>query len=176
MVDRKAALGGIGGLRPLGQGLDEVFVVELDLEGRAGEVFRRKLKRGRGEVDALIVVAPGPRQDFAHLTRVAAGDINKGEGPRDSVERIVQKLASRSMRDRVGVHKLLIGRPLLLKLLQGVPVGHRLFKRKLADEDVDHSMPVIRSNRRKICNGRLWPYPQLITSPGASLFLSWASR
>ena len=142
MVDRKAAPGGIGGLRPLGQGLDEVFVVELDLEGRAGEVFRRKLKRGRLEVDALIVVAPGPPQDFAHLTRVAAGDINKGEGPRDSVERIVQKLASRSMRDRVGVHKLLIGRPLLLKLLQGVRVGRRLSGRKLTDEDIDHSMPL----------------------------------
>src|SRR5215813_6660361 len=99
MVDRKAAPGGIGGLRPLGQGLDEVFVVEFDLEGQAGEGFRGELKRGRGEVDALVVAAPGAGQDFSHLTGVAAGDIDKGEGPRDSVERIVQKLASGSMRD-----------------------------------------------------------------------------
>src|SRR5262245_2108965 len=102
MVDRKAAPGGIGGPRPLGQGFDEVFVVELDLEGRAGEVFRRKLKRGRGEVNALVVAAPGAGQDFEHLARVAAGDIDKGEGSRDSVERVPQKLASRFMRDRVG--------------------------------------------------------------------------
>jgi len=45
MVDRKAALGGIGRLWPLGQSLDEVFVVQLGLEGNANEVFRRKLKR-----------------------------------------------------------------------------------------------------------------------------------
>src|SRR5262245_57933734 len=106
MVDRKAAPGGIGGLRPLGQGVDEVFVVQLDLEGRVGEVFRRNLKCGRGEVDALVVAAPGAWQDLTHLTGVAAGDINKGEGPRDSGERVVQKLASRSMRDCVGVHEL----------------------------------------------------------------------
>src|SRR5262245_44845692 len=141
MVDRKAAPGGIGGLRPLGQGLDEVFVVEFDLEGRAGEVFRRKLKRGRGEVDALVVAAPGARQNIRTLTGIASGDMYKGACPRDSVERVVQKHASRSMRDRVGVHELLIGRPMLLELLQGVPVGHRLFGRKLTDEDVDHSMP-----------------------------------
>jgi hypothetical protein len=30
---------------------------------------------------------------------------------------------------------------LLLKLLQGVLVGHRLFGCKLSDKDVDHSMP-----------------------------------
>jgi len=32
-MNRKATPGGIGRLRPLNQGLDEVFVVELDLEG-----------------------------------------------------------------------------------------------------------------------------------------------
>ena len=109
MVDRKAAPGGIGGLRPLGQGSDEVFVVELDLVGRAGEVLRRKLKRGRREVDAQVVAAPGAEQNLAHLTCVAAGDIDNGEGRWDSTERIVQKLASCSMRERVGVHELLIG-------------------------------------------------------------------
>src|SRR5262245_1844448 len=142
MVDRKAAPGGIGWLRPFGQGLDEVFVVELYLKGRAGEVFRRKLKRGRGEIDALVVAAPGARQNFSHLTRVAAGDIDKGERRRDSTERVVQKLASRSMRERVGVYELLIGRPLLLKLFQSVMIGYCLFGRKLADKDVDHSMPL----------------------------------
>jgi hypothetical protein len=35
----------------------------------------------------------------------------------------------------------MIGQPLLLKLFQGVLVGHHLFGRKLADEDVDHSRP-----------------------------------
>jgi len=141
MVDREAAPDGISGLRPLGEGLDEVFVVELDLVGRAGQVFRRKLKRWHGEVDALVVAASGAGQNFAHLARIAARNIDKGEGPRDSVERVVQKLASRSMGERVGVHELLIGRPLLLKLLQSVVVGHCLFERKLADEDVDHLMP-----------------------------------
>jgi len=33
VMNRKATPGGIGRLRPLNQGLDEVFVVELDLEG-----------------------------------------------------------------------------------------------------------------------------------------------
>jgi hypothetical protein len=79
MMDRKAAPGSIGGLRPLGQGLDEVFVVELDLEARAGKVLRRKLKRWHGEVDAVVVAAPSAGQNFAHLARVAAGDIDKGE-------------------------------------------------------------------------------------------------
>ena len=72
MVDRKAALGGIGRLWPLGQSLDEVFVVELDLEARAGKILRRKLKRWHGEVDAVVVAAPSAEQNFAHLTRVAA--------------------------------------------------------------------------------------------------------
>src|SRR6516165_12594293 len=108
MVDRKAAPGSIGGLRPLGQGLDEVFVVELDLEGRAGQVFCCKLKRGCGEVDAAVVAAPGAGQNFAHLARIAARDIDKGKGCRDGAKRVVQKVASRYMRERVGVHELLI--------------------------------------------------------------------
>src|SRR5262245_1410859 len=85
-----------------------------------------------------IVVVHDPEGAFA-VRRTASKD---NEGPRDSVERVVQKLASGSMRDCVGVHELLIGRPLLLELLQGVPVGHSLLGRKLADEDVDHSMPM----------------------------------
>src|SRR5262245_57641963 len=142
MMHRKAAPGSIGRLWPLGQGLDEVFVVELDLEGRGGHVFRRKLKRWPGEVNAVVVAAPGAAQNFAHLTGVAAGNIDKREGRRDSTERVAQKIASRSVRQCVGVHELLISRPLLLKLLQGLLVGHRLFRRKLADENVDHSMPL----------------------------------
>ena len=141
MMHRKAAPGSMGRLWPLGQGLDEVFVVERDLEGRVGQVFRRKLKRWRGEVNAVVVAAPGAGQNLAHLTGVAAGNIDKGEGRRDSTERVAQKIASRSVRQCVGVHELLISRPLLLKLLQGLLVGHRLFGRKLADENVDHSMP-----------------------------------
>ena len=105
MVDREAAPCGIGGLRPHGQGLDEVFVVELNLEGRAGKVLRRKLKRGRREVDALVVATPGAGQNFAHLTRVAAGDIDKREGRRNSTERVVQKVTGSSMR-------LILGYPL----------------------------------------------------------------
>src|SRR5262245_39155288 len=141
MVNGKAAPGGVGGLRPLGQSLDEVFVIELNVVGRAGEVLRRKLKRGRREVDGLVVAAPSAEQNLAHLARVTTSDVDKGEGHRDSTEYVVQKLASCSMRERVGLDELLIGRPLLLKLLQGVPIGHRLFGCKLADEDVDHSMP-----------------------------------
>ena len=45
MVDRKAALGGIGRLCRLVGASTKVFVVELGLEGSANEVFRRKLKR-----------------------------------------------------------------------------------------------------------------------------------
>ena len=97
----KAAPCGIGGLRPLGQGLDEVF--ELNLEGRAGKVLRRKLKRGHREVDALVVATPGAGQNFAHLTRVAAGDIDKREGRRNSTERVV--VTGSSMR-------LILGYPL----------------------------------------------------------------
>jgi hypothetical protein len=69
-------------------------------------VFRCKLKRGRGGVDAVVAAAPGAEQNFAHLTRVAAGDIDKGEGGGDSAERVVQKVTSRSMRECVGVHEL----------------------------------------------------------------------
>src|SRR5262249_24071209 len=75
VVNRKAAPGCIGPLWPLGQSLDEVFLVELDLEGDGREVFRRKLKRWHGEVDALVMATPGAGQNFAHLTRVATGDI-----------------------------------------------------------------------------------------------------
>jgi len=38
------------------------------------------------------------------------------------------------MRECVGVHELLIGRPLLLKLLKGVRVGQSPFGGKLTDE------------------------------------------
>ena len=100
MVDRKAAPCGIGGPWPHGQGLDKVF--ELNLEGRAGKVLRRKLKRGRREVDAL-VATPVAGQNFAHLTRVAAGDIDKREGRRNSTERVV--VTGSSMR-------LILGYPL----------------------------------------------------------------
>lgn len=92
MMHRKAAPGGIGGLWPLGQGLDEVFVVELDLEGRVGHVFRCKLKRWRRKVNAMVVAAPSAGQDFAHLTGVAASNIDKGEGRQDSTEHVARSL------------------------------------------------------------------------------------
>jgi hypothetical protein len=44
------------------------------------------------------VATPGAGQNFAHLTRVAAGDIDKREGRRNSTERVVQKVTGRSMR------------------------------------------------------------------------------
>ncbi len=64
VMDRQAAPGRVGMLRPAHHGLDEIAVVEVDLERHAGEIGGGKLERRLRQVDAVIVAdfgaAPTP--------------------------------------------------------------------------------------------------------------------
>jgi hypothetical protein len=53
-----------------------------------------------------------------HLARVTAGNVEKGERLRDRVQRAVEDSSHLLMGERVGIHQLLIGRTLLLELLE----------------------------------------------------------
>ena len=54
VMDREAAPRRIGGLRAPLQSLDEVAMIELDVEGDAGEILGRKLERGLRKIDAVM--------------------------------------------------------------------------------------------------------------------------
>jgi hypothetical protein len=59
-----------------------------------------------------------------HLARIAAGDIEKGEGPvKAPVECVVKQRAHGSLGKLVAVDQLLVGRPLSLELFQRGRVG-----------------------------------------------------
>jgi hypothetical protein len=113
-MDREAAPGHIGRLGTLSHCLDEVAMIELDLEGHLLEVVCRELERGLGEIDPVIVtdLCPGER---SHLARVAAGNIEKGEGDgKGLVEGVVKDSTDGPMGKLIGTDELLIGRPLPL--------------------------------------------------------------
>ena len=101
-MDRQPAPGGVGGLGPPGERADEVAVVELDLEGHAGEVLCGELERGLRQIDAVIVADLGAGERAAHLAGIAAGDIDKGERLGKRGERAVQDRADFFMGERVG--------------------------------------------------------------------------
>jgi hypothetical protein len=63
----------------------------------------------------VIVVDLGRAKRASHLAGIAAGNIEKGEGLRDRVQRLVEDPSHLLVRERVAVDELLVGRPLLLE-------------------------------------------------------------
>ena len=89
-MDRETAPRRIGGLRAPFQRVDEIAMVELDLEGYAREILGGKLERGLRQVDAVIVLDLGRTKSLRHLAGIAAGNVEKGEGLRDHLQRLVE--------------------------------------------------------------------------------------
>lgn len=139
VMNGQAAPRDVGRLRPAGHRLDEVTMVELDLERHVLEIVRCKLERRLGKIDAVIVTNLGAGER-AHLARIAASDVEKGEGPIEAlVERVVKQRAHRRMRKLVAVDELLVGRPLSLELLQCGRIDDGAVGLKLMDEDIHHA-------------------------------------
>src|SRR6476619_2782095 len=80
MMDRQAAPRHIGRLGRACPRLDEVAMVKLDLEGHVLEIVRSEIEGRLRKIDTVIMTNLGAGQR-PHLTRIAAGDIEKGEGP-----------------------------------------------------------------------------------------------
>jgi hypothetical protein len=98
-------------------------VIELDSKGHAGKIFGGEFQSGLRQVDAVIMIRVGARERRAHLARIAARDIDKGERLRNRGESLMQDRADLLVRKRVGVDQFLIRRPLFLKLLERGLVG-----------------------------------------------------
>src|SRR5262249_54090851 len=97
VMNGQAAPRDIGWLRPKGYRLDEVAMVKLDLEGHVLEIVRRKLERRLGKVDPVIVASLGAG-GRPHLACIAAGDVQKGEGPIEPlIERVTKQRAHLAM-------------------------------------------------------------------------------
>jgi hypothetical protein len=113
-------------------------MIELDLKGHMFEVLGSQFERGFGQIDTVIVADLCiPKR--AHLACVPASDIKKGEGHGEGlVEGVMQKLADRFMGEPIRIHDLLVGRPLLLELLECGPIHDRTARLKLMDQNVDH--------------------------------------
>ena len=111
-------------------------MVELDFERNPRKVLGGKLERGLGQFDAVIVLDLGAGERVAHLARIAAGNVEKGERLRDRLQRAMENRPHLLMGERVGIHQLLIGRPLLLELLERGFVGHRALGVEVMNVDV----------------------------------------
>jgi hypothetical protein len=146
MMDREAAPGGVRFLGSPGECGDEVAVVELDLERNAGEVLRGKLKRRLRQIDAVIMPDLGAGERLPHLVGIAAGNIEKDEGLGDGGQRPMQDRSHFLMGERIVIDQFLIGRPLLLKLLERGPVGDRAFGMEVMNVDV-HASAGLRVSR-----------------------------
>jgi len=138
MMDGGAAPGGVCGFGTLHQSLDEIDLVELDRERRVFEILGRELKRGLGKIDTVIMVDLGAGEGLLHLAGVAANDVDKGEGFDEPSQRGVEKVAGLLRGQRVIVDELLVGRPLLLELLERCLVGDIFAGCKVVDSD--HSL------------------------------------
>jgi hypothetical protein len=89
--------------------------------------FRGKLKRRLRQIDAVIVPDLGAGERLPHLVGIPAGNVEKGEGLGDGCERPMQDRSHFLMGERIAIDQFLIGRPLLLKLLEHGAVGDRAF-------------------------------------------------
>jgi hypothetical protein len=78
-------------------------MIELDREGNALQVLGGKFQRRLRQVDAVIMVDLGTRERTLHLAGIAAGDVEKGERLRKSLERIVKELPYFLVGERVGI-------------------------------------------------------------------------
>jgi hypothetical protein len=110
-------------------------VIELNFERDTGKILCGKRERGFGQIDAVIVPDLGTGERRPHLAGIAAGNIEKGEGPRQRGKRAMQDRARFAMRNRVAIDQFLIGRPLLLKLLERDFVGDSAFGVEAMDVD-----------------------------------------
>ena len=146
MMDREAALGGVRFLGPPSERGDEIAVVELDLERNAGEVLPGKLECRLRQIDAVIVPDLGAGERLPHLAGIAAGNVEKGEGLGDGGERPTQDRSHFLMGERIAIDQFLIGRPLLLKLLERGAVGDRAFGMEVMNVDV-HACAGLRASR-----------------------------
>jgi hypothetical protein len=110
-------------------------VIELDLERDTGEILGGKRQRRLRQIDTVIVPDLGPGERRPHLAGVAAGNIDEGEGSRQRGKRAMQDRAHLTMRTGVAIDQFLIGRPLLLKLLERAFVGDGALGVEVMDVD-----------------------------------------
>ena len=123
VMDREPAPRRIGGLRAPFQRVDEIAMVELDLEGYAREILGGKLERGLRQVDAVIVLDLGRTKSLLHLAGIAAGNIEKGEGLRDRLQRLVEDPSDLLVGERIAIDQLLVSRPLLSGIARERPAS-----------------------------------------------------
>jgi hypothetical protein len=135
VIDRQPAPGGIGGLRSARQRGGEVAVIELD-QLHARQVVGRKLQGRLRQVDAVIVVNFGAGERAAHLAGIAAGDVDQGERLGHGRQRLVQDRPHLLVRQSIGIDQFLIGRPLLLELLERGLIGDRALGVTVTDVNV----------------------------------------
>ena len=140
MVDRQAAPGNIGRLLPAVHRLDEIAVIEIDDEGHSGEILRREIERRLRQVDAVIMADRRARQHPPHQARITAGNVEDLKRPRKAVcQSRAETVAHRLVRQAIGIDELLIGGPLLLKLLQRRGIDHCAPVAKLMNADIDQA-------------------------------------
>ena len=143
VMDGQAAPRHIGGFGAAGQGFDEVAMIEVHLEGHVLQIARSQFERGLGEINPVLVPRFRARERALHLTRVAAADVEHGKGPGEGlIESVVKDLSNRFMGETVGVHQLLIGRPLGLELLERGFVHNRAIRLKLMDQYIHPCSPL----------------------------------
>ena len=147
MMDRETAPRRIGGLRAPLQRLDEIAMVELDLEGYTCEILGGKLERGLRQVDAVIVLDLGRTKSLLHPTGIAAGNVEKGEGLRDHLQRLVEDPSDFLVRECIAIDQLLVSRPLSLELLESGLVIDRSSRPEMVNVDVhDGACPSLLRN------------------------------
>ena len=92
-------------------------MIELDLKGHMFEVLGSQFERGLGQIDTVIV-ADFRASKNAHLACIPASNVKKGERRGEGlVKRSMKELSDGFMGEPIGIHDLLVGRPLFIELL-----------------------------------------------------------
>jgi hypothetical protein len=125
VMDRQAAPGRVGMLRPAQHGFDEIAVVEIDLEWQLGEIGSGEIKGCLRQIDAVIVADLGSAQRGLHRTGVAAGNIEEAEGRRENtIQGFPEETAHRAVGQAIAFDELAVRGPLLLELRKRRGVHH----------------------------------------------------
>jgi hypothetical protein len=137
VMDRQAAPGRVGMLRPAQHGFDEIAVVEIDLKWQLGEIGSGEIKGCLRQVDAVIVADLGSAQRGLHDTGVAAGNVEEAEGRRENtVQGFPEDSAHRAVGQAIAFDQLAICGPLLLELRKRRSVHHCAAGLELMDMNV----------------------------------------
>ncbi|HET9572840.1 MAG TPA: hypothetical protein VFP29_03850 [Methyloceanibacter sp.] len=111
-------------------------MVELDLEGYAREILGGKPERGLRQVDAVIMLDLGRTKSLLHLAGIAAGNVEKGEGLRDHLQRLMEDPPDFLVGECIAIDQLLVSRPLSLELLESGLVIDRGSRSEMVNVDV----------------------------------------